>query len=121
MTANNRYCAESADLLAEMRQIHREVAELHREMSQALGGLATLVRALDAINIHDQSQPGVTALQARQNCPSCGAKVEHHGAEAGDLIICRNCGWSEFVDANGAESDVHADMAPAACVPPREA
>lgn len=124
MTANNLTTTERHDVVTEMRQIHEEVAQLHHEMRQALISLSELVKEFASLKATDEAtKEAVIGLADRlardmtarprpspKLCPSCGAPLERHGADSGDLIICRSCGWSEFVDVNGVESYVHSDL-----------
>lgn len=96
-------------ILSEIKQIGREIAELQHQIHLAVGSLAELARRFDALEPIGAPVKCGAETHSHDVCKSCGTKLEHHGAEAGDLLICRNCGWSEFVDTEGAESCVHSE------------
>lgn len=116
---NNKTELETlATLVAEVGRIHQELSLLHRETLAALRCLSSViaelreVKALESAVDHrlgdlaariDKATPPAPADHTR--CKACGAPLETHHAPAGDLLCCRNCGWSEFLTLDGRASE----------------
>lgn len=104
-----------------LAQIRQEVLSLHRDVLQAVRYLSMMVAGINELRgLAAQVQarlvplpPSTTSERHAQRCHSCGARVTRHPAEAGVLLLCPVCGWSEFVARDGQEmAEVHPDPVP---------
>ena len=107
-----------------LAQIRQEVLALHRDVLQAVRYLSVMAAGISALRgLAAQMQarlappppPAAAPVGERhaQHCHSCGARVTRHPAEAGVLLLCPVCGWSEFVARDGQEiAEVRPDPVP---------
>ena len=97
-------------LLQEVRQIHQEMTNMHRDVLHAMRYLAAIasgirdIRGFEAKIASAPAQVPAHAAINTQRCHSCGATLSRHPAQAGVLLLCPTCGWSEFVEHDGHET-----------------
>lgn len=108
--------ATSEDIALMRRELH----DLHQEIQKSLHYLSAVVSVVKDLRA---SQTRITASlgidkavvinRNAQHCHACGAPVTRHPAQAGVLLLCTACGWSEFIDRDGRESsEVRPDPVP---------
>lgn len=94
---------------APVANVNRDVALLRQEVRDLRRQLLNIVRY---VNAHMPPHPP-EALPDRRHCHDCGAPLSHHRAQAGELLLCTACGWSEFVSRDGHEyCEIHPDQVP---------
>lgn len=106
-------------ILSELQQIRQEIAALNREIvsvTRYLQVIASAVSDIRGLEAQAAAAPTVVPAHASvnsQRCHACGAQVSRHPAEAGVLLLCPVCGWSEFIERDGHEtSEVRPEQAP---------
>ena len=110
----------NAQLRREVHALRREMVQMRRDMAMAFQAMTNLLLEVKGGQMAElQSahhleqilgdmqyrpiQPVVTADTS--HCHVCGGPLEHHGAQAGQLLLCPSCGWSEFVGRDGLSSN----------------
>jgi hypothetical protein len=116
---DNSINSEICDTITHMQQ---ELHAVHIDIQKTLNCFSDLVSAINEIRTSQaqiSARLGVAAtIQAKQkedttHCHACGGPVTRHPAEAGTLLLCAACGWSEFISRDGRESsEVRPDVAP---------
>ena len=104
----------------EVALMRQELHDLRQDILKSLHYLSAVVSAINGLRasqarMADHLGIDTTAIVNRntQHCHACGGPVTRHPAEAGVLLLCSACGWSEFIDRAGRESsEVRPDSVP---------
>jgi hypothetical protein len=101
---------------AEIAALRNDVYMLRREVLAALRSVTSALSEIsDKKDLESQARYCLVHLQSRLDhltatrqpdrlhCHVCGAPTVRHAAEAGELVCCGSCGWSEFITFDGAE------------------
>lgn len=93
-------------LRQEVSVLRRQGSLMLRLMVATLNALRDLKKREDDIKRNiDVVENEIKEIQEHEAapalCPSCGAPLEHHDADGGDLRVCPACGLSQFVDGSG--------------------
>ncbi|MBR9972017.1 hypothetical protein [Magnetospirillum sulfuroxidans] len=112
----------NANICDDVTHMRQELRAIHMEIQKTLQCVSELVSAINDIRTSQaqiSARLGVAAaIQAKRkedtsHCHACGGPVTRHPAEAGTLLLCPACGWSEFIGRDGRESsEVRPDVAP---------
>lgn len=95
-----------------LRELREEIDQIYATVKQTQMAVLLLARSIEQLRDCDASarQP-VRAPLSPASCGNCGSHLDCHHAEAGDLLICPVCGWSDFVAFDGDQPKVPAAMA----------
>lgn len=107
----NRPPSTASEDVFTFHELRQEIELIYAAVKQTQLAVVALARSIEQLRgCDEETRTMVHTLQVsvckparpaaeRIHCDNCGAPLEHHHAEAGELLICSVCGWSDFVAA----------------------